>query len=65
MGEFREVFRRRTLKVKGGKSMVMRCRYTETQGALEIALYGLEFERVNKFRYLGSTVCANGGWKRR
>ena len=58
--EFARVCGRRKLKVNVGKSKVMKCT-REARGRLVVRMNGEELEEVESFKYLGSTVAADGG----
>ena len=59
--DFGRVCERRKLKVNVGKSKVMRCTRSENVARMNVALNGERLEEVDKFKYLGAMVAANGG----
>ena len=58
--EFGRVCRRRKLRVNVGKSKVMRCTRELGGRRLNIGLDGEQLEEVDCFKYLGSSIAANG-----
>ena len=58
--EFGRVCERRKLRVNVGKSKVIRCTRNEDGARQNVMLNGEALE-VDKFRYLGSVIAANGG----
>ena len=58
--EFGRVCQRRGLKVNVGKSKVMKCSRDVDGGDLDIRLNGEQLEKVDCFKYLGSTVASDG-----
>ena len=58
--EFGRVCQRRGLKVNVGKSKVMKCSRDADGGDLDIRLNGEQLEKVDCFKYLGSTVASDG-----
>ena len=61
VSEFGKVCDRRKLRVNAGKSKVMRCSRNGNGGILNVTLNGEKLEEVDRFKYLGSVVDANGG----
>ena len=61
VAEFGRVCERRKLRVNVGKSKVMRCTRGEEGARMNVILNGEVLEEVDKFKYLGSVVAANGG----
>ena len=59
--EFGRVCERRKLRVNVGKSKVMRCTRNEDGARLNVILNGEALEEVDQFKYLDSTIAANGG----
>ena len=60
VAEFGRVCERRKLRVNVGKSKVMRCTRGEDGARMNVTLNGEVLEEVDKFKYLGSIVAANG-----
>ena len=61
VAEFGRVCERRKLRVNVGKSKVMRCTRGEEGARMNVILNGEVLEEVDRFKYLGSVVAANGG----
>ena len=64
VSEFGRVCERRKLRVNVGKSKVMRCSRYGNGGRMNVILYGVPFEEVDCFKYLGSQVAADVGCER-
>ena len=60
VSEFGRVCERRKLRVKVGKSKVMRCSRYGNGGRMHAILNGEPLEEVDCFKYLGSQVAADG-----
>ena len=61
VSEFGRVCDRRKLHVNVRKSKVMKCSRNEDGVRMNVRLNGEMLEEVDQFKYLGSTVAANGG----
>ena len=61
VSEFGRVCERRKLRVNVSKSKIMRCTRDEGGARLNVMLNGEALEEVDKFKYLGSVIAANGG----
>ena len=61
---FGRVCERRKLRVKVGKSEVMRCSRYGNGDRTHVILNGEPLEEVDYFKYLGSQVAADGGCER-
>ena len=59
--EFGRVCERRKLRVNVGKSKVMRCSRNEDGARLNATLNGEALKEIDRFKYLGSVITANGG----
>ena len=65
VSEFGRVYERRKLRVKVGKSKVMRCSRYENWDRMHAILNDEPLEGVDCFKYLGSwQVAADGGYDR-
>ena len=61
---FGRVCERRKLRVNVGKSKVMRCSRYGNGNRMHVILNGEPLEEVDRFKYLGSQVAADGGCER-
>ena len=52
------------MRVKVGKSKVMRCSRYGDMGRMHVILNNEPLEEVDCFKYLGSQVAADGEWDR-
>ena len=61
VSEFGRLYERRKLRVNIGKCRVMRCSGYENGGRMHVSLNDEALEEVDRFKYLGSQVAADGG----
>ena len=64
MSEFGRACERRKLRVNVGRSKVMRCSMHGNGGRMHVILNGEPLEEVDRFKYLGWQVAADGGCER-